>query len=68
VGVSQRRVPCLSHGIDLVREMIFRDELHMQQCLAAMNSMDGQRVKDDEENFTESHLLKVVLVGERIDG
>jgi hypothetical protein len=48
--------------------MIFRDELHMQQCLAAMNSMDGQRVKDDEENFTESHLLKVVLVGERIDG
>lgn len=53
---------------DMVREMIFRDELHMQQCLAAMNSDPGQLVKDDEENFTASHLLQVILVGDRIEG
>lgn len=53
-------------GWDMWGELIFRDELHMQQCYAAMNSLEGQQVKDDEENFTVPHLLKVVLVGESI--
>ncbi|KAH7385484.1 EthD domain-containing protein [Phaeosphaeria sp. MPI-PUGE-AT-0046c] len=51
-------------GWDLMAEMIFRDELHMQQCYATINTLDGQRMKDDEENFTETSQLKVVLVGE----
>ncbi|KAH5011363.1 hypothetical protein HBI75_202180 [Parastagonospora nodorum] len=55
-------------NFDMWGEMIFRDELHMQQCLVAMNSDAGQLVKDDEENFTASHLLKVILVGDRIEG
>jgi hypothetical protein len=55
-------------GWDMWGEMVFRDELHMMQCYAAMNSLEGQAVKDDEENFTDPHLLKVVLVGESIAG
>ncbi|KAH7072071.1 EthD domain-containing protein, partial [Paraphoma chrysanthemicola] len=48
---------------DMMGEMIFRDELHLQQCLAIVNSMEGQKIKDDEENFTVPHLLKVALMG-----
>jgi hypothetical protein len=51
---------------DMMGEMMFRDELHMQQCYAMMNGLDGQRVKDDEENFTETQQLRVVLVGQSI--
>lgn len=51
-------------GWDLLVEMIFRDELHLQQCYAAINTLNGQRMKDDEENFTETSQLKVVLMGE----
>lgn len=51
-------------GWDLLAEMIFRDELHLQQCYATINSLDGQRMKDDEENFTETSQLKVVLMSE----
>ncbi|KAF2027051.1 hypothetical protein EK21DRAFT_102805 [Setomelanomma holmii] len=39
-------------GWDMMGEMIFRDELHLQRGLAKVNSVDRQRVKDDEENFT----------------
>lgn len=52
---------------DMMGEMIFRDELHLQQCLAVVNSMEGQRIKDDEENFTIPHLLKVALIGESFE-
>jgi hypothetical protein len=51
---------------DMMGEMMFRDELHMQQCYAMMNGLEGQRVKDDEENFTETEQLRVVLVGRSI--
>lgn len=51
-------------GWDLLAEMVYRDELHMQQCYALINSLDGQRMKDDEENFTETSQLKVVLMSE----
>jgi hypothetical protein len=51
-------------GWDMMAELIFRDELHLQQCYATMNSDDGQIMKDDEENFTQPQLLKVVLMSE----
>jgi hypothetical protein len=51
-------------GWDLLAEMVFRDELHMQQCYAAINTLNGQKMKDDEENFTETSQLKVVLMSE----
>jgi hypothetical protein len=51
-------------GWDMMAELIFRDELHLQQCYATMNSDDGQIMKDDEDNFTLPHLLKVVLMSE----
>jgi hypothetical protein len=48
---------------DAMGEMVFRDELHVQQGLAAMNSPDGQKVKEDEAVFTIPEKLRVVLVG-----
>lgn len=50
-------------GWDMMGEMVFRDELHLQQGLAIMNSDDGQKIKDDEENFTVPHKLTVALLG-----
>jgi hypothetical protein len=49
---------------DCVGEMTFRDELHVQQCWAAMDGPEGQRAKEDEENFTVPERLRVVLMGE----
>jgi hypothetical protein len=51
---------------DMMGEFIFRDELHLQQGYARINSPDGQQVKDDEENFTVPHLFQVIIVGESI--
>jgi hypothetical protein len=51
-------------GWDMMAELIFRDELHLQQAFATMNSDDGQALKDDEENFSLPHLLKVILMSE----
>jgi hypothetical protein len=51
-------------GWDMIGEFIFRDELHLQQGYATINSDDGQRVKDDEENFTIPHLFKVIVLDE----
>jgi hypothetical protein len=49
-------------GWDMIGEFIFRDELHLQQGYATINSDDGQRVKDDEENFTIPQLFKVIVL------
>jgi hypothetical protein len=49
---------------DCIGEMVFRDELHVQQGMAAMNSQDGQRAKEDEEIFTIPEKLRVVLLDE----
>lgn len=51
-------------GWDMMGEMVFKDELHLQQNYAIINGSEGQRIKDDEENFTIPHLLKVVILGE----
>lgn len=51
-------------GWDAMGEMVFRDELHVQQGLGTINSPDGQRVKEDEEVFTLTDKLRVVLMGE----
>jgi hypothetical protein len=51
-------------GWDAIGEMVWRDELHLQQGLAMMDSPDGQRVKEDEEVFTITDELRAVLVGE----
>lgn len=48
---------------DAMSELMFRDELHVQQCLAILNSPDGQRLKEDEERFTVPEKLRVVLMG-----
>ena len=48
---------------DCMGEMVFRDELHVQQGMAAMNSPEGQRAKEDEEVFTVPEKLRVVLIG-----
>ncbi|KAL6703358.1 hypothetical protein ACN47E_009700 [Coniothyrium glycines] len=48
---------------DVMGEMVFRDELHLQQALALMNSPGGQRVKEDEAIFTVPDKLRVVLIG-----
>jgi hypothetical protein len=45
-------------------EMVFRDELHLQQGMAVMNNEDGQRVREDEESFTVPEKLRIVLIGE----
>jgi hypothetical protein len=51
-------------GWDVVGEMVFRDELHLQQAMAMMESPEGQSAKDDEENFTIPDQMKVVIIGE----
>ncbi|KAH8723697.1 EthD domain-containing protein [Phaeosphaeriaceae sp. PMI808] len=51
-------------GWDMMGEMIYRDELHLQQGYSAVNHVEGQRIKDDEENFTVPQLMKIVLIGE----
>ncbi|KAF2849637.1 hypothetical protein T440DRAFT_122730 [Plenodomus tracheiphilus IPT5] len=50
-------------GWDAMGEMIFRDELHIQQAMATMNSPDGQKMKEDEEAFTDTDKLRVILMG-----
>jgi len=47
---------------DAMSELLFRDELHVQQCLAMLDSPDGQRLKEDEEKFTVPEKLRVVLM------
>lgn len=51
---------------DAQGEMVFRDELHLQQALALMDTPGGQRVKEDEGTFTESDKLSVVLMGREV--
>jgi hypothetical protein len=48
---------------DCLGEMVFRDELHVQQGMAAINSPKGQEAKEDEEVFTVPEKLRVVLIG-----
>lgn len=50
---------------DAMGEMVFYDELHVQQCLALMNEPDGQRIKEDEELFALTEKTLVVIVGEK---
>jgi hypothetical protein len=54
-------------GWDMMAELIFRDQLHLQQCYASMNSEAGQAMKDDEDNFSLPHLLHVILMSESTD-
>lgn len=48
---------------DAFGEMVFRDELHMQQALALLETPGGQAIKEDEENFTMVDKMKVILMG-----
>ncbi|RMZ71854.1 dimeric alpha-beta barrel [Pyrenophora seminiperda CCB06] len=48
---------------DAMSELMFRDELHVQQCLSTLNSPEGQRLKEDEEQFTVPEKLRVVVMG-----
>lgn len=48
---------------DAYGEMVFRDELHLQQALALLDTPGGQRVREDEANFSISDKLRVVLMG-----
>ncbi len=43
---------------DCVGEMVFRDELHLQQGLAMINKPESQRLKDDEELFAVQNKLR----------
>lgn len=43
-------------------EMIFRDDLQLQQGYAIINSEAGQVVKDEEESFTDIDQMRVVLM------
>jgi hypothetical protein len=54
-------------GWDMQGEMVFRDELHLQQGLAQLGTTAGQAVRDDEENFAVPHLLKIVLLGTKFE-
>jgi hypothetical protein len=49
---------------DMMGEFVFRDELHLQQCYATINAPDGQRVHDDEGEFTVPEQMRIVLIGE----
>ncbi|KAG9195393.1 hypothetical protein G6011_00514 [Alternaria panax] len=49
---------------DAMGEMVFRDELHVQQCLAVMNGPGGQRIKEDEETIAITEKTRVILMGE----
>lgn len=50
-------------GWDAMGKMTFRDELHIQQALAIMET-GGQRIKEDEDLFALVDLTKVVVVGQ----
>lgn len=52
-------------GWDAMGELVFRDELHLQQAFAIFNSPEGQRIGEDEEAFCLPDRTKVVLTGER---
>lgn len=39
--------------------------LHIQQTFAIANGPEGQRIKEDEEAFTDPDNIRVVLTGER---
>ncbi|KAF1835917.1 hypothetical protein BDW02DRAFT_567529 [Decorospora gaudefroyi] len=49
---------------DALGEMVFRDELHVQQAFAMMNSPAGEQVQDDEGEFTVPDKLRLLLMGE----
>ncbi|KAF2127785.1 hypothetical protein P153DRAFT_387519 [Dothidotthia symphoricarpi CBS 119687] len=48
---------------DVVGEMVFKDMLHLQQALAVINTPEGQKIKDDEERFTDAGKFQVVVMG-----
>lgn len=52
-------------GWDAVSEMIFRDELHIQQCLAVMNGSGGERIKEDEDMFAILDKTKAIIMTEK---
>lgn len=43
-------------------EMIFRDDLQLQQGYAVINSEAGQAVRDEEERFTDTEQMRIVLM------
>jgi hypothetical protein len=47
---------------DAIGEMVFRDELHLQQCLSVMNGPGGQRIKEDEETIAITEKTRVILL------
>jgi hypothetical protein len=47
---------------DCMCEMIYRDELQLQQSYALMNSPAGQVVKEEEERFTDVEHMRIVLM------
>lgn len=51
-------------GWDAVGTMIFRDELHLQQALAIMETGGGERIKEDEDLFALVDKTKVVVMGQ----
>ncbi len=53
-------------GWDAIVEMSFKDDLHLMQGYAAVNSAEGQRVKDAEDDFTVIEAMKVVLMDQNV--
>lgn len=51
---------------DAMVEMSFKDDLHLMQGYAAVNSEEGQRVKDAEEDFTVTEAMKVVVMDQNV--
>lgn len=47
---------------DCMCEMVFRDDLQLQQAYALINSEAGQPVKEEEERFTDMEGMRVVLM------
>lgn len=47
---------------DCMCEMIYHDELQLQQSYALINSPAGQAVKEEEERFTEVEHMRIVLM------
>jgi hypothetical protein len=47
---------------DAIGEMVFHDELHLQQCLSVMNGPGGQRIKEDEETIAITEKTRVILL------
>lgn len=48
---------------DAMGKMIFRDELHVQQALAIMDT-SGERIKEDEDLFALVDKTMVVVIGQ----